>query len=302
MGADQFTVENGLAAQALQAATVAPIANEAWADGYVLQFSSVDGKLHLVALPSGGLTFVSVNAPLTGNGTPGSPLGVSPASGVAAGSMSAAAFNQLAALPSALALPVSVANGGTGTNTLAAHGVLLGNGTSPLAIAGPSSAIGKILTSNGLSLDPTFEAPITATNSSATLAVSPFNIPTTGAWTDIGLDLLLEPGQHEITVDALGLCKTATPATGDEGTIMRLYDATGGVAIANSERPLCLIDEATLGGFRQGTLTEIVTLSVSSSIRVQAADVGGSTALSISQVRSNTSSGQTRIVAVKIGN
>ncbi len=67
MGADQFTVENGLAAQALQAATVAPIANEAWADGDALLYSATDGKLHPVPVQplAGAIVSVSGVAPLS---------------------------------------------------------------------------------------------------------------------------------------------------------------------------------------------------------------------------------------------
>lgn len=70
MGADQFTVENGLAAQALQAATVAPIANEAWADGDALLYSATDGKLHPVPVQPLAGAIVSVSGV--------APIGVSP--------------------------------------------------------------------------------------------------------------------------------------------------------------------------------------------------------------------------------
>lgn len=50
-----------------------------------------------------------------------------------------------------------VAGGGTGAATLAAHGVLIGNGTSAVAVTGAGTA-GQVLTSNGASADPTFQA------------------------------------------------------------------------------------------------------------------------------------------------
>lgn len=53
---------------------------------------------------------------------------------------------------------IAVNKGGTGATTLAAHGVVIGNGTSAVAVTGAGTA-GQILTSNGASADPTFQAP-----------------------------------------------------------------------------------------------------------------------------------------------
>jgi len=54
-------------------------------------------------------------------------------------------------------LPVTVSEGGTSLVTLTAHAVLLGEGTSAVAFASPGTA-GQVLTSNGASSDPTFQA------------------------------------------------------------------------------------------------------------------------------------------------
>jgi len=50
-----------------------------------------------------------------------------------------------------------VANGGTGANTLTAHGVVIGNTTSAVNVTSAGTA-GQVLTSNGASADPTFQA------------------------------------------------------------------------------------------------------------------------------------------------
>ncbi len=50
-----------------------------------------------------------------------------------------------------------VAGGGTGKTTFTAHGVLIGNGTSAVANTN-SGTTGQVLTSNGASADPTFQA------------------------------------------------------------------------------------------------------------------------------------------------
>ena len=51
---------------------------------------------------------------------------------------------------------ISVPHGGTGVATLAAHGVVLGEGVSPVAVVAPGTA-GYVLTSNGASADPTYQ-------------------------------------------------------------------------------------------------------------------------------------------------
>ena len=50
-----------------------------------------------------------------------------------------------------------VGNGGTGSTTLTAHAVLLGEGTSAIGFASPGAS-GTVLTSNGIGSDPTFQA------------------------------------------------------------------------------------------------------------------------------------------------
>jgi hypothetical protein len=51
----------------------------------------------------------------------------------------------------------TVPNGGTGTTSFTAHGVLVGEGASPVAAVAPGAA-GTVLTSNGAGADPTFQA------------------------------------------------------------------------------------------------------------------------------------------------
>ena len=52
---------------------------------------------------------------------------------------------------------VTVAQGGTGVVTLAAHGVVIGEGTSPVAVTSPGTT-GQLFTSNGAAADPTFQS------------------------------------------------------------------------------------------------------------------------------------------------
>lgn len=58
---------------------------------------------------------------------------------------------------------LAVSRGGTGQNTLASHGVLIGNSTGAIGATATGSS-GQVLTSNGPSADPTFQAaPTTST-------------------------------------------------------------------------------------------------------------------------------------------
>ena len=53
-------------------------------------------------------------------------------------------------------LPVPL--GGTGTSAITAHGLIIGNGANPVTVLPPSSNNGWVLTSNGLSVDPSWQA------------------------------------------------------------------------------------------------------------------------------------------------
>lgn len=109
-----------------------------------------------VTVPSGGTgdTTLTAHAVLLGEGT--SPVAfASPgaAGGVLTSNGAGADPSFQASSPS---LPVSVPNGGTGDTTLTAHGVLIGEGTSPVAVTSPGT-VGQVLTSNGSGADPTFQ-------------------------------------------------------------------------------------------------------------------------------------------------
>lgn len=324
---------------------------------------------------SGGLASVSADAPLTGDGTSGSHLGISPATTGAAGSMSAADKTKLDGVtagatntPLASTAPASVGSAAVGTGTTAARddhvhahgnqsggslhsaavaagaagfmsgsdkskldGIATSATNTPLSSATPQ-AVGSATAGSGTSAarddhvhahgnqaggslhadviaggasgfmsgsDKTkLNAVPTPASSFASLASSPHNV--TGSWADVGLNLSLTAGSWLVIAEVLGFANTASPAAGDEGIIQRLYDATAGAVIVSSERPLVLLDEQSLGGYRQGTITEVVTVGVTSSIRVQAMDVGGSTPLANAQIHSNGTFGRSRITAVRI--
>jgi hypothetical protein len=77
-------------------------------------------------------------------------------------------YDQIDAVVAAEDVAVTtVPHGGTGVATLAAHGVVVGNGASTVNVTGAGTA-GQILTSNGASADPTFQAPAGAGVSTVT--------------------------------------------------------------------------------------------------------------------------------------
>lgn len=80
----------------------------------------------------------------------------------------------------ALAVPITVANGGTGVATLGDAGVLIGNGTGVVQVTGAGTS-GQVLTSNGAGNDPTFQASSTfaATNGTFTRGMQDANGDTT---------------------------------------------------------------------------------------------------------------------------
>ena len=105
------------------------------------------------------------------------------------------------------ATPILVAKGGTGLTTLTAHGVMIGEGTSNVAVTAAGSA-GQVLTSNGASSDPTWQ--------------------TTGG---IGI----EPPQGRLTLTSGTPIMTSTTAgqttiyyTPDRGTFIPIPGSAGG--------------------------------------------------------------------------
>lgn len=73
----------------------------------------------------------------------------------------------------------TVAKGGTGDTTLGTNGVLIGEGTSAVAVTGAGTA-GQVLTSNGAGVDPTFQ-----TAGPIVLSVKNVTVLTTGTPADI---------------------------------------------------------------------------------------------------------------------
>jgi hypothetical protein len=125
-----------------------------------------------------------------------------------------------AAVANALAGTLAVGGGGTGATALAAHGVLVGAGSSAVAVTAIGTA-GQVLTSNGASADPTWQAaagggvsnPLTLT------AATGVSAQILAAGVDTNVSLLLVPkgsGQVRLFADAytpgIGLFCGSSPA------------------------------------------------------------------------------------------
>jgi hypothetical protein len=115
-----------------------------------------------------------------------------------------------------LSTPVSVANGGTASAILTAHGVLLGEGTSALGTATIGTS-GRVLTDNGAGADPTFQTPATPK-----LAVVAKTADYTIVAGDCGTTLILNSGvNHAFTLPA--------DATAGNGCRIQFWDQGAGM-------------------------------------------------------------------------
>lgn len=75
---------------------------------------------------------------------------------------------------------LAVSAGGTGATTLTAHGVLVGEGTSAVAVVGPSATAGQALISKGAAADPAFGNPTGALINVQVFTSSGTYTPTSG--------------------------------------------------------------------------------------------------------------------------
>lgn len=183
--ADTFDVEPGAkVAGALQVGNdVGLIANEALSDNDVLVYDTADGKWHPAPNSAGSVTSVSVTAPIVNTGTSTAPvIGISAASGVAAGSMSSADFTKLAGIAAsatntplsvATPQPIGTASAGSGTSASkddhvhALPAVLASPAGSNLTLNANQAGGSVILQSNGVAV-------LTAGSSSTQLGSTTF--------------------------------------------------------------------------------------------------------------------------------
>lgn len=250
---------------------------------------------------SGTVTSVSGTAPITVGGTATDPIiGIDPASGAAAGSMSAADKTKL----DDIALPLDVDDGGTGRDTLTAHAVLVGAGTSDVALVGPSASTGKVFTSHGTSSDPSFDDPITATNDTANLSSFDHALTVDGPYEDIGLSkAVASSGKYLVLIDVISYVLTGgVPSIGDGQIALRLYDVAAAGPVSDSDRLIYNHDELSVGGKKPASLSVLVTLAAAGTIKAQAkCDAGSSTITGAGIYNLGAGGGFTQMNIIKVG-
>ena len=108
----------------------------------------------------------------------------------------------------ALTVPVTVPDGGTGNITNTAHGVILGEGTSAVAFASPGVS-GQVLTSNGSTSDPTFQA-VAGTGTVTSISA--------GAGITLGPSPIISSGSVSVTNPVTATAPTVTVEKSGSGT------------------------------------------------------------------------------------
>jgi len=137
-------------------------------------------------------------------------------------------------------LPLSVANGGTGTTTLTANNVLLGNGTSSPQFVAPGTT-GNVLTSNGTTWQST--AP-TVTAGVPTGSVTSY----AGSTAPSGWLLCYGQAVSRSTYSDLFAVIATTYGAGDGSTTFNLPDARGRVAVGKDNMGGTSANRMTTGG------------------------------------------------------
>lgn len=150
-----------------------------------------------------------------------------------------------------------VAGGGTGATSLTNHGVLLGQGTSPVAAVAPGAA-GGLLQSNGAAADPSFATTLTGSYTFSSQLTVPLVIGGTGAGSSLTLQstsgvgssdsLIFKTGSQVTrwTIDTSGNLVSAGSGVQyvgfSSGNNALVLDATNGVGLVGTGNVSIQID------------------------------------------------------------
>jgi len=127
-------------------------------------------------------------------------------------------------------------------------------------------------------------------------AASFTNISADSTWYDTGASVSLVAGTYLITSFCHGILNKSTATFA--GVISRMYDVTAGAAVTDSECMIVSDSTAAWNGERTGTLTMILTVGTTSTIRVEGSRIAGG---SYTQARiSNNTNGRSGITYVRI--
>lgn len=252
-----------------------------------------------------GLSSVSVTGAVTGDGTPGNPLDVSPVSGAAAGTMSAADKTKLDGIAAGATntslsgtLPAAVGAAAIGAGTTAArddhvhaHGNQLGGTLHANAVAAGAAGFMTGADKTKVDLIPTPSAGIQVLG--ATYTISGDN----GAYEDTGLAITLpDAGAYIVWYTArTNISAAITPGA---FILVELYNSTDGVALANSEEIGAYASVVSASYYGVPTMITSIVVAASKVIKLYAKTVAPATTI-IRTVNSDTN-GRTNIGYLKI--
>jgi hypothetical protein len=242
-----------------------------------------------VAIVSGGAITVG---PLTASALPSSidPLKLSP------GTITSTVLGRIAGLTSNVQTQLD--GKVTAGSALAAHGPLIGNGTTyPSAIS--EGTAGQVLTSQGPGSDPVMANPITATYGSSTLG-STYTIPTdNGSYASTGLTTTLPGAGTYILICSV---RTNIQASTTPGAyiLTELYNTTDGAAITDSEQIGAYGSTINVAYYGTSTVFVFVTVAASKTIALYTKTVAPSS--TATRTVNSDSNGRSRIGYVKIAN
>ena len=158
--------------------------------------------------------------------------------------------------------PVNVAAGGTGLATLTAHAVLVGEGTSAVALVGPGTA-GQVFLSGGGSADPAYVTPTAGTGLSVTTNATTLSFalstPVSTANGGSGVSsptahgILVAEGASAFTPIVLTNGQLLIGSTGADpaaasltaGTGISITPGAGSITIANTATMYTWVDQTT---------------------------------------------------------
>jgi len=205
-----------------------PVKSGTPSDGQVLTYVAADSDWEPIAAPSGnvpvggttGQVLAKINSTnyntqwITVSGT-GTVTSVTCGTGLSGGTFTTTGT-------CALITPVVVAFGGTGSSSLTAHGVLLGEGTSAFGVTATGSA-GQVLVSGGSSADPAY-------GSQQTIISKRRTVTSGSSDTATAADFMIasDKGSGSASAEAIPAC-----ASGIDGTMYVVVDEKGDAGTNN---------------------------------------------------------------------
>lgn len=163
---------------------------------------------------------------------------------------------------------ITVPNGGTGLGTFTAHGVLMGNGASDLAVSTAGTA-GQVFTSGGSSADGSYQDALGIPSSTTVLGS---NVGLGTSYGNVGLSVSLPgTGTWDVVVEggvALNITST-TPVTDHAFIQGKLRDTTNSADITSTVDRMCLLIGVSSIVYVSFAISGRITLSGAATVNLQ---------------------------------